>query len=334
MSIRALRRIQFGFETTKGTAVAATNYWRGTGVMEDRREVVFPDEDIGILMGDTRNYTQSLLAAMTWDETPATFELLPYILNCAVSEDTAGTQDGTEGSGYVYTFTVATNAAPTTKTLTIEGGDDQQAEEMEYAFVESFRLSGSAGEALTVSADWLGRQVSTCTFTTNATLDTVEEIIFSKGTLYIDDIDGTAGNTEISSTLMGLDLTFNTGLVARRHANGELYFATTVMSEPEITMDLTFEHNSSARTEITNWRSNTPRLVTLTFQGDALSTAGDEYTYKTLTLNLAGAWESFEKLDEIDGNDVVTGRFRARYDVDNAAGNSIIVVNEDSTLGD
>ena len=49
--VKALRKVQLGLESTKGTAVAATALWRGTGTIEDKREVVFPDEDIGYLSG-------------------------------------------------------------------------------------------------------------------------------------------------------------------------------------------------------------------------------------------------------------------------------------------
>ena len=47
--IRALRKLQYGKETTAGTAVAATAVWRGIGTIQDNLETVFPAEDIGIL---------------------------------------------------------------------------------------------------------------------------------------------------------------------------------------------------------------------------------------------------------------------------------------------
>ncbi len=53
---RALRKLQFGKETTAGTNVDATTIWRGMGTIKDEREVVFPAEDVGILGGTDRSY--------------------------------------------------------------------------------------------------------------------------------------------------------------------------------------------------------------------------------------------------------------------------------------
>lgn len=132
---KALRKIQLGRETTAGTAVAATTVWRGLGTIEDQRETVFPEEDVGYLGGLDRNYIPVLEAGLTMDPVPATFEQLPHILEAGVKTATPS-QDGTAGSGYSYTYTLPTTSKNTLKTYTIEGGDDQQAEEMEYSFVE------------------------------------------------------------------------------------------------------------------------------------------------------------------------------------------------------
>ena len=47
--VKALRKIQIGRESTAGTAVPATEIWRGEGAGEDQRTVVFPVEDVGYL---------------------------------------------------------------------------------------------------------------------------------------------------------------------------------------------------------------------------------------------------------------------------------------------
>ena len=139
MGIKGLRKLLMGLETTAGTAVAADTIWHGTGLIEDQREVIYPDEDIGYLSGKDRNYIPKLGAAVVMDSTPATFEGLPIILCAGVKNVVTGVTD-TGGSGKVYTYTFPTTAANSIKTWTIEAGDDQQAEEVEYAFVESFEI--------------------------------------------------------------------------------------------------------------------------------------------------------------------------------------------------
>jgi hypothetical protein len=329
--VKKLRRIQLGLETTAGTAVAATALWRGLGTIEDQLETVFPEEDIGYLSGVDRTYIPKVLAALSMDDTPATFEQLPYLLSAGVQDTVSGSADGS-GSGKIYSYVMPTTAAQTLKTYTLEGGDNQQAEEFAYAFVESFKLSGKGGEALMMSAEWKGRQVSPTTFTTSPALPAVEEILFSKGLLYIDTAGGTIGTTTKSNTLLGIELSVTTGIVPVFSADGELYFSFTKTIEPEAMLSITFEHETTSVAEKVAWRAGTARQIRLKWQGSALATAGTAYTYKTLIVDLAGKWEKFDKLDEQDGNDIVTGTFRARYNSTAALFAEFLVVNELASL--
>ena len=328
--IKALRKIQVGVETTAGTAVAATSIWRGMGTIEDTRTTTFVEEDIGILGGADRSYVPMLGASLSLASTPATFEQLPVICEMAILTATP-TQDGS-GSGYLYQYTEATTAAPTIKTRTIEGGDNEAVEEMEYCYVESLTIDGSAGEACNMSAEVRGRQVSTSAFTTTATLPTVEEIKASKGKLYIDAIDGTIGSTQISNTLLKFTLNWATGLIAVPTLDGNLYFTFVKKTAPEITLDLTFEHDSSSVAQKAAWRAETPKLVRLQFEGTTLTTAGTSYTYKTLNIDLAGKWDTFSALGDQDGNNIVTGTFRARYNSTAAFFAELLIVNELTAL--
>jgi len=327
MGIKALRKILLGAETTAGTAVQADTVWRGTGTIKDNRETVFPEEDIGYLSGKARAYVPKYEAELPMNAVPATFEGLPVILSAGVKNVITGVTD-TGGSGKVYTYTFPTTTANTITTWTIEGGDDTQAEEMEYSFVESFEISGNGGEALQMSANWRGRQVSKTTFTTPVTAPaTVEEVLFGKGKLYIDAVSGTMGTTQVSQTLLGASLQVNTGWIAKYAADGNLYFSWAQSTKPEVLLNVTFEHNASAVNEKDVWIAKTPRQIRLQFDGAALTTAGT-FTYKTLRIDLAGLWESFDSISDMNGNDIVTGTFRAGYDATCAKFAEIKVVNE------
>ncbi|RMD64623.1 hypothetical protein D6833_04125 [Candidatus Parcubacteria bacterium] len=328
--IKALRKIQLGRETTAGTAVAATTIWRGMGVLDDQREVIFPEEDIGYLSGVDRTYIPKYLAGMTFEEVEATFEQLPHVFEAGIATATP-TQDGT-GSGYIYTYTFPTTAANTIKTYTIEGGDNQQAWEMEYSHVANFALSGVAGEAWKVSAEWVGRQATPTSFTGSVSLPSVEEMLFSKTKLYVDDDSGTIGTTQISNTLLEANITVTTGLVPQFTADGNLYFSYLANVAPEVLLEVVFVHNGSAHTERTNWINETARQVRLLCEGSALSTPGTSYSYKTAIFDMAGKWERFEPLDERDGSDVVSARFRARYNSTAALFAQFVIVNELTSL--
>jgi len=327
--VKSLRKVQAGAESTsaQGTAVAATTYLRLNGTMEDNREIVFPKEDVGLLSGTDRQYSPKLMANITL-EGEGTFEQLPYIYEAGIEHTTPTTDTG---SGYIYTYTVATTAQKSPRTYTIEGGDDQSAEEMEFAFVKDFTLSGNAGEAWMLSSNWTGRQVSTSTYTGALSIPTVEDMLFSKSTLYIDPTSDTVGTTAKSNTLLSAEFKVVSGFQEVPTADGNLYFTFVKQVEPEVTLSITFEHDASAQTEKDAWRAGTARQISLKTIGTALASSGAHATKKH-TINMAGKWEKFDKIDEQNGNDIIKATFRARYNSTAALFGSIVVVNELSAL--
>jgi hypothetical protein len=94
-----------------------------------------------------------------------------------------------------------------------------------------------------------------------------------------------------------------------------------------VLLNVTFEHNATAVAEKDAWKAKTPRLLRLQFDGNALQTAGT-FANKLLRIDLAGTWESFDSIGDLNGNDIVTGVFRAGYDATAAKFAEIKVVNE------
>lgn len=333
--IKALRQIQLNREDTQGTSSSDYTPWRGTGALEDMRETVFPEEDIGIFGGADRAYTPKESGQLTL-EGVATYEQLPHIFDAGIYAATATTDDS---SAFIRTWTfpeVAADAKASTDLMTysFKFGDNKEVDEAHFGFVSEFSLTGTAGEALNVSATFQTRGVATDTdgFET-VTIPTVEEILVSKGKLYIDAIGGTIGATQKSGTLLDMDLKVTTGWMPVFAADGRIDHAFIKQVQPEIILDVTFEHEDSAVAEKAFWRANTSRLLQLKFEGTALSDAvGGTYAVKTYIINLCGKWEKFSPLDEIDGNDVIKGTFRARYNATAAQFAQFIVANETETM--
>jgi len=327
MSIKALRKLQLGRETTAGTAVAATTIFRVENAMlKDDRLKVKPGEDIGNLGGSNRQYESFLGGSLSMPEHPLTFEQSLHIFEAGIKSVATGVAD-TGGSGKVYTYAFPTTSANTPKTYTIEGGDDQQAEELEYSFVKSFTVSGGPKEAVMISAEWEGRQITKCSFTTPLTAPTVEEVLFANGSLAINDVSGVLGATVKSNTLMGCTLNVTTGFQSVAAANASKTFAFVKQTAPDITLNITFEHDATAVAEKDAWIAGTARQIQLKFIGTALTTSGT-YSTKAVIINLAGKWESFDVIGEQDGNDIVSGTFRAAYDSTATLFGNIVVVNE------
>ena len=321
--IKAARKIQLGKEvsTKQGTEANATTVWRGTGTIQDNLTTVFPTEDIGILTGVDRSYIPKVEASLSLDQTEATFQQLPYLFEMGIRSVTPTTN----GDGSIFTYTIpvqSTDMLSSTdlQTFTVEAGDNQQEEQFLFGFARSINLSGSAGQALMMSAEIVGRQVAPGTFTSGVAIPTVEEILFSKGKLYIDAAGTYPATTEVSNTLLSMDLSINTGWIPVYTASGALYFSFIKQTSPEITCTITFEHNATSVAEKAAWRAGTARSIKIYFEGANAAASN-------LSLNMSGKWDNFEKLGEQDGNDIVTGTFRCRYNSSNAGFFQAIVEN-------
>lgn len=324
--VRALRKLQFGREVTAGTGVVATSIWRGKGVISDDHETVFVEADEGILGGTNRAYKPKLAATLNLEEIEATYEQLPHLLEMGIKSVGTGAADGA-GTDKIYSYPLSTTAINTLKSYTIEGGDNEEAERMEYCLASKITLKGKGGEAVMMGAEIFGRQVALQAFTGSLALATVETIIFGGGKLYIDAIGGTIGTTLQSNTLLEMGLEINTGVVPVWTIDNK-YFSLHKIANPEVVLTLTFEHDTVSKAEKVKWRAGTSSLIQLKFEGSNVATPGTTYSKKTLLANLAGQWEKFAALGDQDGNDVLTGTFRSKYDVTAARWFDLVVVNE------
>lgn len=331
--VKALRRLQLGRESTAGVIQAATSIWRGEGVLEDTRETVFPAEDVGYLAPIDRSYVPMLGAKIALPSTPATFEQLQHIFEMGIKTSTSSLDStSTVGVAYIYTYTMPTTTQNTIKTYTIEGGDNQEAEVMEYCHVEDFEISGKANEAVMVSANINGRQVALQAFTGALSLVTVEEILTNKGKIYIDAIGGTIGTTQVANQILSFSLKVKTGIKAVHTADGQLYFSFIKGVRPEVVLDLVFEHSTSAAAEKVLWRAQTARQIRLQFDGSAFNPVGVIFAAKALRIDVVGRWEKFSALEDDDGDDTVSGTFRGGYNATPAKFCEITIANLNATI--
>jgi hypothetical protein len=334
MTSKSTRFIQGGLETTKGTEADATWLWRGTGVFDDQLTLEAPPEDIGYYVNTDRTYIPKTLGQLNFDSVPATFQQLPYLFAAGVENITSGVLDGA-GSDYIYQYDFPVTSAPTIKTYTLEMGNSVQEYQMLYSFVRSFSLTGAPGEALMCSSTWNGRQIATGTKTAAVGVPSVEEILFSKGKLYIDDVSGTIGSTQVSSAFYGMDFTVDTGWFPLFTADGNIYFTEESYNRDNLNVNLgiTFQFASDAVNQSAAWRAETAKQIRVIFEGSAFTAAGTDYSNHTLILDLAGYWDRFEPMTDADGNDIIDGNFRVAYNATaDVSFGQIKVVNELSAL--
>ena len=320
------RFIQFGQEAVAaGTEADATVMYRGLATFTDETEVIFPEENVGYVSGLDRTYIAKVGTVAEFEEHELTFEQVLYWLDAGV-DHVAGAADGA-GSDYIYTYAMPELATDTMTilTYTVEMGDNQQEYQATGCFVEEFTISGAPDEAVKISGNWRGRQLAKGTRTAGLSPTAVEAVLFNKAKLYIG--TGDTFGAQVTSTWVGFDLNVKTGWMYQSTGDGALYPSLLKLTQPEVTCDFTFEHNASAVTEYDAYLAQTHRKIRMEFSGSTFDTAGTAYSVKTIIIDLDGKWESFEGLDDMDGDDVITGTFRARQNATSGGYVGFIVAN-------
>jgi hypothetical protein len=352
--VKGLRKIVLGKETTAGTAATPTTVWRGPGdMLEDQREIVHPEELTGILGGLDRTYTARLKGAWSIAETEASFEQVGYLFSSSFGFP--GSATSANGTVRIYQGAIPTTSVPsmspggsggTIQTLTVEAGDNIEAERMTYGHTESWSLSFVGGEAVKMSGQVAGRSVGTTnlsgTFTASPSLPSIEEIVSSYGTAYIDAVSGTYGATTFSNRILGGKLDFTARIEPKYTIDsGTLAFAFAVYTGHEFTGELTVEHatntSGSANQMKDDFRQQTTKLLTLRWNGGSISGAGTlatgpfgTITSKALILAMPIKYTQVSPLSDQNGNAIVTFSFIGRYNTTKGDAGTILVAN---TLG-
>lgn len=312
---KALSKVQLGRQSVYDTAVAATTIWRGIAQFpKDSRGKEMPEENIGLTSKTTRQHDLFHLAEMEFPETTASFEQFLHLLEASVQTDTP-TQDGT-GSGYIYEYLMATGDANTIKYYTIEGGNNKNAEKMDNAIVTEWTLAGRKKEALKMQALWQGKQTVDTTFTAALTLPTVNAMKFQKMKLYIDNVGGTIGTTQIANSFIDFSLKYSSGWYLSHTGDGNMTPSFAEYVGATATLSMTLLHNATTKAERDLWKSNTPRKIRLLCQGEtAFAVPGTLYSYPTLMIDMAGVYTKFDAPNSDDeGASTYSVEFEVGYD--------------------
>ncbi len=330
--VKTLRKIQLGREGTAGVAVPATTIHRGVAIMpSDDQTKVMPDENVGLSSKTTRQYTPKKHASLSFPSTEATFQTIQHVLEAGVKTVTP-VQDGA-GTGYVNSYPLPSGDANTIKTYTIEGGDNKIVEEIENSFVVEFELSGKKNESWMLSSNWQGRQSTVSAFTAGLSIPAVSEMLFNRSKLYIDNVGGTIGTTQIANGWLEAKLKIVTGLKAQFTGDGNLYFSFVDFIGAKATLELSLLHNAATAAERVLWRSDTPRQIRMLIEGRTLGTAGTTYSKETFRADMAGLYTSFgPPNDEDEGSNVNKVTFECAYDATAALFCDLLLVNELSAV--
>lgn len=333
---RTFSNTQLAIESTAGTDLAATEIWRGPVMFpDDARNMVFPAEDVAIAGGTDRSNVTNYLANLKFPECDLTFEQGPYPFVCSVKNVATGAADGS-GSGKVYAYPFATTAPPTIKTLTVEGYDNVQEYESNYVIAQKIKISGKRREALRISWEAFGQNVTPSSKTGSLSLSTVETVNFGNGKFYLDATSGTIGTTQKLLTFVGFELDIDPATFPIFSGDGALTFgqhkagAWKPGGNP-IKGKVMFEHDATATAAFTDYQAQTPRLVRMNFEGSALTTPGTTYSKRTFRVDMPIKWTK-RSFSEEDGDNIVTMEFISNYNTTYGANPTVTFVNERTAL--
>jgi|GEM_PF-1654443 len=337
---KELRNIRLRAEAVNGTPVATRYIWRGNGdLIDDQRTVKRVQMQVGIFGGTDETYTPKYYAELALNSTEATFEQLPDLLQmCGIGTsgggNRAGSAQGASGSTAVFYLAVPTNTVPVTYSYTVEAGNgtllnDGWTEQMSYALCKDMKLSFKGGEAMMVSATLLGQNGTPAnvsgTFTLAGTLPVVETIIASRGSFWLSPVGSGFGSQQVTSgNILAGEIDIKPQWEPKWPVDsGLLTFATAVFTGIEITGKLTLEGQASgtygaygSAAQVEKWRSEVPQLLTCTWRGGAI-TVGTTYLNKEFTVQLPIKWDKFDKVGDLNGNDIRAGAFTSEYNQSN-----------------
>jgi len=340
--VKKLRQIQWAKEVTPGTPVTtATALWRGRGgMLDDAREIVFPEEWIGIFGGGDRNYTRMIAGAIDIAECEATFEQLPYLPVMLFGGPFTGVADGAGSTGFKYVTNIPTNALPTNTAYTIKGGDNFEVEIMEYAKCTKLTLKGASMQAVMMQASLIGRQVARhAPGFTSLTPVAVEDAMFTNSKLYLDPVAGPIGTTQITNQFLGFEITFEGMWIPKHTGDGNLFWTFAVFVDKKVTGKITLEHDTAASGSggvKEHLRTGLTRLMRIDVLGNTYGTPGTGTVFtggrKGIRMDLPLRWLKVPPLGDDRGNDTITAEFESRYNPTFGSAGAITICNEVSAL--
>jgi hypothetical protein len=320
MGSRFFSKVQFGKETTRGTAVAADTLILGKvpAVGSDRKPV-FPLEDVGINTPSVRSVIHQYLYQNTLSTEHGYFQQLPVLFGCGLKGGVTATETTGSQLDYLWAHTpsLLTGVDNAQDALTIELGDDTQAFEAEYAMFERIRISGNVAQGqdaspVTVEADFFARQLTPVTFTGSIALPTAEPMNAKLARFYLDTTWAGVGGTEKTNILRAFDIEILTGLHPKFSGSGDRFFNAHGQGMISVTGNFTLEGTTAANAIHLAQQSKTFQVVRLKVIGSQIGTGVNH----SVAIDIGGEWQDVSPLASEDRGDnlhscVLVGRYDA-----------------------
>jgi hypothetical protein len=307
MGNRYFSKVQFGKESTRGTAVAADTILLGkTPAVSTDRKFVVPEENTGIRAQGVRAVNHQYLYNNTLSTEHGYFQQLPALFGCSLVGGVTASEVTASQGDYLWDHTpdLSFGSSNAPDSLTIELGDDTQAFESEYCMFERIRISGSVSQGqdaspVAIEADFFGRQLTPTSFTGSLTFPTAEPINAKLSRFYLDTAWSGVGGTEKTNILRGFDIEILSGVHPKFTGSGNKYFNTHGEGLIMATAQFTFEGNSDADAIFDAQQAGTFQVVRLQINGSTIASG----TPHSLKIDIGGIWDTVSPLGGEDRTD-------------------------------
>ena len=304
---RAFSKFQYGKESTRGTAVAATKMLLAQikGIPVDRKPK-FIEDALGVRARSARSAIYQYLVEDTLTIPDLYTQCLPLFFSCGLKGNVSASEQTPSQTDYKWTFLPNMTSDNSPDTITLEMGDDTQAFEIEYAMFRRLKFAGDipqdAGAApITLEADYFGRQVTPTTFTAALSIPTATTLSAKAARLTKDATWANRGNTEVANILRGFELELLTGTHNKHMGSSNKYFNSHGESYIEVMLTLTLEGISAADTLFDDFQAGNAYAFGLEIDGPQIGSG----TNHNLSLYVWGQPEMVRPLDaESQGNNL------------------------------
>jgi hypothetical protein len=308
MPASVLRKVQLAKQTAWGTANTTATV-QLTGVTDVSFSVV-PDVYQPQFMGTLAPAVTSVLMGESVEGSisqGASYQDLPYYLEGVFGTSAASAAANT---CYVYKYEAAVSQVTTAPYYTVQYGSTGAVYQINGVLVGNVTIAGEAGGIWEVSADLLGRAVTTKAHTTGLDVRDVDLIRMSDTNIYITPwTRSTLSTTALSATLISFELTAN----PQRHLK-TFAGATTPGAWGDSTWEsqltTVMEFNASAKAFVDELK--TPSLVQRQIRIKAATGATTEAREATIDFGGTIA-EAVELFGDRDGNMIVSYVWNGTY---------------------
>lgn len=311
----SLSKYQWGIESTRGTAVAAT---RVVGadikpVPTDRTwEFIKYATGRRANANAKRNDEYLVRDSLTFGD--AYFQVWPMAFITSLDGTiTPAEQTGGQGD-YLWTATPLMTTANDPDSFTLELGDNTQAFEIEYCQIDKIKYSGQIDQdggvsKVSLELGYYGRQLTPTTFTGSLALPTSIAPMNAKlARFYLDTSWGGIGGTEQTGLLRAFDVEILIGNHPKFFGDANRYFGGHGEGDIQVLVTLDLEGISGADSIFDLYQAGTERALRLDINGPQIG-SGVNHRQR---LDVLGAFEMVQPLAQsVKGNNVHRAIFRS-----------------------